>query len=261
MNVGSRIKAAREAKKMTQEELGKACGTTKQSIFKYETGVVTNIPLDKVETIAHVLDISPAVLMGWEKCDIPSEKSISYIKDDIKKSPPITDEAVSVGRGYDTLDHWGKKQIRDVLNNELARRRERQAPLDEYGGQEEPRVIPLYFTPAAAGYASPAFGEDFEYLEVEGDVPWQADYAVRIDGDSMEPYIADGSIVYVNRDPLADGDIGIFCVDGDMLCKQYKKDVDGTVHLLSLNRDRADADRHIKPDSGLSITCLGRGMV
>lgn len=66
MNVGSRIKAAREAKKMTQEELGLACGTTKQSIFKYETGVVTNIPLDKLEKIADVLDVSPAALMGWD---------------------------------------------------------------------------------------------------------------------------------------------------------------------------------------------------
>lgn len=66
MSIGSRIKAAREAKKMTQEELGAACGTTKQSIFKYETGVVTNIPLDKLEKIANVLDMSPATLMGWE---------------------------------------------------------------------------------------------------------------------------------------------------------------------------------------------------
>ena len=67
MSIGSRIKAAREAKKMTQEELGAACGTTKQSIFKYETGVVTNIPLDKLEKIANVLDVSPAALMGWEE--------------------------------------------------------------------------------------------------------------------------------------------------------------------------------------------------
>lgn len=72
MSIGSRIKAAREAKKMTQEELGAACGTTKQSIFKYETGVVTNIPLDKLEKIANVLDISPATLMGWE--DTPDSR-------------------------------------------------------------------------------------------------------------------------------------------------------------------------------------------
>ncbi len=52
----------------------------------------------------------------------------------------------------------------------------------------------------------------------------RADFAVRIQGDSMEPYIHDESVVYVNRDPLADGDVGIFCVDGAMLCKQYHRD-------------------------------------
>ena len=42
----------------------------------------------------------------------------------------------------------------------------------------------------------------------------------------MEPFIADGDVVYVNRDPLGIGDVGIFWVDGDMLCKQYYKDND-----------------------------------
>lgn len=67
MSIGYRIKSAREAKKMTQEELGSACGTSKQSIFKYETGIVTNIPIDRIERIADILDISPAYLMGWEE--------------------------------------------------------------------------------------------------------------------------------------------------------------------------------------------------
>ena len=66
MDIGIKIKAAREARKMTQEELGIACGTTKQTIFKYETGVVTNIPLDRIEKMADVLNISPVHLLGWE---------------------------------------------------------------------------------------------------------------------------------------------------------------------------------------------------
>ena len=49
-------------------------------------------------------------------------------------------------------------------------------------------------------------------------------------------------MVYVNHDPLQSGDVGIFCVDGDMLCKQYYRDPLGMVYLFSLNRARADAD-------------------
>ncbi|MBS5550306.1 MAG: helix-turn-helix domain-containing protein [Oscillospiraceae bacterium] len=66
MTIGERIRAAREEKKMTQEELGTICGTTKQSIFKYETGVITNIPRDKMEKIASALGVTPTYLMGWD---------------------------------------------------------------------------------------------------------------------------------------------------------------------------------------------------
>lgn len=66
MDKGSRIKASREAKNLTQEELGALCGTTKQTIFKYENNIVTNIPTDRLEKIAEVLEVTPAYLMGWE---------------------------------------------------------------------------------------------------------------------------------------------------------------------------------------------------
>ena len=125
-------------------------------------------------------------------------------------------------------------------------------------GEGEKRVIPLYRSGAAAGYAAPVFGEDFDYLTVEDDVPQAAEFAVRIQGDSMEPFIADGDVVYVNRDPLGIGDVGIFWVDGDMLCKQYYKDSAGVVYLFSLNRARADADVVLTADSGRRLACFGR---
>jgi phage repressor protein C with HTH and peptisase S24 domain len=124
--------------------------------------------------------------------------------------------------------------------------------------EKEPRLIPLYCSPAAAGYAAPVFGEDFDYIEVAEDVPQAAEFAVRIQGDSMIPFIGDGSVVYVNRDPLKAGDVGIFCVDGEMLCKQYYRDPLGMVYLFSLNRARADADVLLSPAGGRSLTCFGR---
>lgn len=66
MTIGEKIKMAREAKGLTQEQLGALCGTTKQTIFKYEKGIITNIPLDRLEKMAEVLSITPMSLMGWE---------------------------------------------------------------------------------------------------------------------------------------------------------------------------------------------------
>lgn len=122
---------------------------------------------------------------------------------------------------------------------------------------EQQKIIPLYMTPAAAGYASPAFGDDYEDYAVAADS--EADFAVRITGDSMEPYIHDDSIVLVKRGAtIYDGDIGLFFVDGDMKCKQYCQDYLGNVYLFSLNRARKDADVTISASSGITICCFGK---
>ena len=48
MTIGQRIRAARERKDMTLDEVATRCNTTKQTIFKYENEIVTNIPYDKI---------------------------------------------------------------------------------------------------------------------------------------------------------------------------------------------------------------------
>ena len=65
MAIGERIRTAREAANLTQEELGRACGTTKQTIYKYENGIVSNIPLDRLELIAKAVGVNSAYIAGW----------------------------------------------------------------------------------------------------------------------------------------------------------------------------------------------------
>lgn len=67
MTIGERISTLRKSKGLSQSELGTMCGTTKQTIYKYETGIITNIPLDRLERISSALDTTTAHLMGW--CD------------------------------------------------------------------------------------------------------------------------------------------------------------------------------------------------
>lgn len=67
MSLGEKIKTAREAAGITQEELGRLCGTTKQTIYKYETGIITNIPFDRLEKIADVVGVPATQLLGWKE--------------------------------------------------------------------------------------------------------------------------------------------------------------------------------------------------
>lgn len=74
MTIGHRIKIARERKDMTLDEVAKLCNTTKQTIYKYENEIVTNIPYDKIVLLSNALDVSPSYLFGWdEKESSPSE--------------------------------------------------------------------------------------------------------------------------------------------------------------------------------------------
>ena len=62
MTIGERIREARTAKGLTQEQLAEQVHVTKQAVYKYETGIVTNIPLDKLESIAACLGVAPGYL-------------------------------------------------------------------------------------------------------------------------------------------------------------------------------------------------------
>ena len=69
MGVKENIKSKRIERKMTLEDLAKSVGVSRQTIQRYESGVIGNIPSDKIELIARALDTSPAYLMGWEQID------------------------------------------------------------------------------------------------------------------------------------------------------------------------------------------------
>ena len=89
MTKGERIKRLREDMKLTQEEMAKMLNTTKQTVSKYEKGIVTNIPSNRIEAMAKILNTSPEYILGWDdeqkkgavQKDDPDEKK----KDEIRR--------------------------------------------------------------------------------------------------------------------------------------------------------------------------------
>ena len=66
MKIGDRIKNLRKSKDMPQVELADKIGVSKQTMYKYENNIITNIPSDVIERIAKIFNVSEAYLMGWE---------------------------------------------------------------------------------------------------------------------------------------------------------------------------------------------------
>lgn len=85
MSIGRRIAAARERKDMTLDEVAKLCNTTRQTIYKYENEIVTNIPYDKIMLLANALGVSPSYLFGWVENKSPHEIKLTEGEMDLIK--------------------------------------------------------------------------------------------------------------------------------------------------------------------------------
>ena len=74
MTIGERIKELRERLGMSQVDFATKINVSKQSLYKYENNIITNIPSDKIEAAAKIGNVSPSYLMGWENNIAPINK-------------------------------------------------------------------------------------------------------------------------------------------------------------------------------------------
>lgn len=97
------------------------------------------------------------------------------------------------------------------------------------------RTLPLFDLPASAGKGAFLDGDSYEMIEVGREVPENADFGIKISGDSMLPRFLDKQIVWVQKtDCLENGEFGIFYLDGNSYIKKFQ-DLPGNTALLSLN--------------------------
>jgi len=116
MTIGERIKQLRTEKEITQTELADIIGTTKQNIYKYENGIITNIPSDKIEAISNYFQVSPAFLMGWNNLTPSESKTLNRTS-----NSNFSADEIQYIKKYRTLDTYGKKMIDCVLDLEFER--------------------------------------------------------------------------------------------------------------------------------------------
>lgn len=106
MSIGKNIKNRRKELDLTQEDIAKRIGVSKQTVQKYESGVIANIPSDKIEMVAEILKTTPAKLMGWED---PDRYLSPIITDDVVTFPVIGE----IAAGYDEIavEDWSGETV------------------------------------------------------------------------------------------------------------------------------------------------------
>ena len=106
MAVGDRIKEIRNKLGMSQVDFADKISVSKQTLYKYENNIITNIPSDKIEAVSKIGNVSPAYLMGWDE---PLEyKQISKQEQDHLNK-------------YRLIDDKGKHTVDTVLEMEYNR--------------------------------------------------------------------------------------------------------------------------------------------
>jgi transcriptional regulator with XRE-family HTH domain len=234
MTIGEYIKKYREEHELSGRAFASQVGISPQYVVNLERGV-NNDGKPCTPTVRMLAKIAKGT--GRSEAEL-----LTMLHEDVAINPPGLVEK------YEALDARGKARVDDVLDEEYAR-----------CTAGELVYIRHYLVPAAAGYASPIEGEDYEDIPLPDGAPAGADFCITVRGDSMEPYIPDGSLAYVKRgDSLQEFDVGIFYVDGDALVKQWCVDYGGTLHLLSANPKREDANRQIPKGSTSTVVCFGK---
>lgn len=217
MTLGEYIKKYRKEHDLSARAFASLCGFSPQYILNLEKGKNNegnplSPTMDAFTKIARATGISELDLF-------------LMINEDVTLNSTFTGREILIVKKFRDLDEDGKIAVESALDGEKA---------------AQTKIIPLF--PAAAGYGEPPSQDGFEEYVVPADS--KAQFAVRISGDSMEPYLHDGEIVPCQRRRAEQGEIAVIMIAGFLLVKQYITDGEN-IYLRSTNRERKNLDYDI----------------
>lgn len=182
----------------------------------------------KLYLLAKTLNVSEAWLLGY---DVP--------KEDKKNDVP------SIETIYNQLEKPRQTKVYNFAEQQL----EEQNRGNVVHFPKKEKLPTIKNSASAANPTELVYGDTVVEEEEFERVPNNADFAVPIIGDSMEPVIRNGQFVFVKEQPdVEDGEIAIVEIDGDgVTCKEVYKDYESqTIILHSINE--LYEDRVVSPE-------------
>lgn len=217
MSFNKKVVKLLKEKKKTKAQLAKAAEipyTTLDSMLKRDSDTIRLATIFKIA----------------EYLDVAVEELVFDDSHHARKKTELSDSELLLIENYRMIDERGKGAVNAVLNYEASRVKNTQHKVSNDGV----RKIPVYISPAAAGAPLPILADEYSLVQ-SVDAPADANFGIKISGDSMEPYISDASVVWVKKqDSIASGDVGIFVLNGESLCKKLNY-ANGVCTLESFN--------------------------
>ena len=212
---------------LTLEDVGNYVGVGKSTVRKWENGDIANMKRDKIVSLSKILKLDPLDIIDPNN-ELSNRNNI-YIK--------------AVMSGMNKLSNERQKNVKNYVDNQL----------DE---QENNKIsknvssIPVVHNSAvAANPTELTYGDTVLQDEEFERIPDNADLTIPVIGDSMEPTIKNGGLVFIHEQPtIENGEIAVVEIDGEgTTCKKVYFDYSNKeIILRSINPKYPD--RHIKSD-------------
>ncbi|MEZ3443617.1 MAG: XRE family transcriptional regulator [Lachnospiraceae bacterium] len=222
--------------------------------LREENGMTRKEAADKLKSLG--IDISDKTLYGYESgrnsanadmflslCKIYKCNNIMETFSDTVEDILFTNNEWEMIEKYRGLDFHGKEMVDFTLLKEWERSKEFSKKTDDI--KVEPtelsaeivsmRIINYYYRVASAGTGQIIFDmPPTKRIEIPNTPEYRkVDYAIGVNGTSMEPLYHDGDMLLVEmRDDIEVGEIGIFRINGESFVKKR-----GETELISLNPD------------------------
>lgn len=230
MEIGNVLRESRINAKMTVEQVSKILTghgykASPKTVYSWENG-----------------NSRPDIEVLMKLCDIYGIKDIlrtfgynGYKEDG---SIQLNMKEVDIVEKYRQLDSHGKEMVDFTLLKEWERSTTDQKQKDNSALQnsiptDSTRIINYYYRLASAGTGQIIFDTPpTKRIEIPNIPEYKrVDYAIGVNGNSMEPVYHDGDTLLVEMtDEIDPGDIGIFLVDNESYVKKL-----GDGNLISLN--------------------------
>ena len=242
-NYLDRIKKKKNELKLTNDQLAERSGIPLGTLSKILAGMSDSPKLSNLIALCGALGCSVEYIVSGTP--------------DNHHNYTLNVEEIALIEDYRRLDGWGRSLIDSVMSNQLERlgaaaesEKEETVPVkvtrvlpavssvNRYAGEPVPRTgkrqISLFELPVSAGAGVYLDEAQADTIQIpDSDKTADADYALRISGNSMEPKYHNGDILLVqSAESVENGELGIFLLDGSGFFKMYAGD-----RLLSLNPD------------------------
>ena len=255
MDYIDRIKKIKSERKITNDMLAEMTGIPLGTLSKILAGISDSPKLSNVVAICNALGCSlDYIIMGIPENhhNYTLEQGEMKLVENYRKLDNHGKElcALVVDKEMQrvTCSEYSEKQGMKVLSPEEVRARIASATTSARFGK---RAIMLYDLPVSAGpgeFLDESRGEEI-YIP-DNNRTTEADFALKISGNSMEPKYKDGDILLVSDcDSVEVGEPGIFLLDGSGYFKIFGGD-----RLISLNKSYGD----IMLKDFQSVWCGGR---